>query len=181
MGDFAVASLLNMPKLIKDAERLKKWVEGYNSQTMPTSREQRHRLFCFSVKEYAPENYVAWALLQTYRENPKTSEKKADFIYSVIVNRSSGEWKKYGVLTEELNITPNVLSETMKAYARSKTDEDVFGDLKKQIVANLSDTFSRFQFTKGSIKRTSDLDPHLRVLNQDLFVAGWHPPDLGLW
>lgn len=174
----------------------------------PNDKKGRHRLFCLSVNEFSPENFIGFMLTDDYRKYP--TKRKADFIYKTLINRSSGEWERYGELLADANISgkserdskamasptsglPRTFGEKVEKWGvagavwhklakdGTKPAADVFDYYWKDLQSNLSDTNGRLQSIKGDIMRRPEINLRLMLLRQDLIATGWAPDELGLW
>lgn len=114
------------------------------------SKEETYTLLLeFAKSEFSVENIVCYDDIQAYKSitNPEERLQMAQKIFDTYLNGSDSEL--------EVNISSDFCKKVKTLISTGNVDGNLLNDVERQIIANVSDTFSRFIFTSAYLNYTA--------------------------
>eukprot|EP01080_Neovahlkampfia_damariscottae_P001988 gene1988-1496_t len=127
---------ISLKNLIVSCFRKKK--RGKLIEKLLTNSEFHEKFLKFSETEWAQENILCHDDIQEFKKN--STIEKANYIISTYFNGTSSEL--------EVNISSLQISPVTKSIADGEIDSNLFENIQRVVVSNMSDTFSRYASTR---------------------------------
>lgn len=115
-------------------------------------KEKYDMFYEFCEKEYSTENLLSYKDIQKYKTLIENDErlKFARYIHNLYLNGNLSNM--------EINVSKTLISEVISAIDRNQIGPSLFSSIEREILTNLSDTYSRFLFVPQYIEYTKSKD-----------------------
>lgn len=125
-----------LTSVLKDPETLKMFVE-------------------FSKSEFSVENITSWMDIQNFKKGKKTQEEALE-IYFKYFNQSSS--------IMEVNVTRAESLKLKSFIDKNEINENIFEEIEKSVMINISDTYSRFMFFDPFLQHKNAKEQKLKMI-----------------